>query len=78
MRHGSHPTKGPLVKLQVVVSSISLADQAVVALRRLGHDATSSPDLPGLVVVDNLAPVDAPAVQRITAMVDHPARATVA
>lgn len=73
----THPTKGAPVKLQMIVSSTRVATQVVDALDALGHRATTVPDLPGLVVVDGLDPSDAPTVQRIAAMMDHPTRTAV-
>lgn len=63
--------------LKLIVSSTSVAAQVVEALTALGHQADTRDDLPGLVVVDRLDPADAPVVQRIAAMVDHPARTAV-
>ena len=62
------------MKLQVVVSDSTTADQVVDALTGLGHQARATTEVPGLVVVSGLAPADAPVVQRIASMMDHPAR----
>jgi hypothetical protein len=73
----THTTKGSLVNLQIIVSSRDVAAQVVASLTALGHRASTRPAVPGLVVVEGLHPSDAPTVQRIAAMVDHPTRTPV-
>ncbi|MCW2813428.1 MAG: hypothetical protein JWN84_883 [Nocardioides sp.] len=60
------------MKLKVVVSGTVEATRLVDALSALGHVASTRTGLPGLVEVDLVDPSDAPTVQRIAAMVDHP------
>ncbi len=56
----------------MIVSDSATATQVADALAGLGHQAATT-EVPGLVVVEGLHPADAPTVQRIAAMMDHPA-----
>ncbi|WP_148616388.1 hypothetical protein [Nocardioides rubriscoriae] len=64
------------MRLQLILSSATTADQVISSLTALGHAAAPHPDVPGGVVVEGLDPFDASTVHRIAAMIDHPAART--